>query len=181
MKKIISLFQRNYETDHLFRDEIVPGAEWVLKGEGYATRKFDGTCCMIKNKKLYKRYDVKKGRKTPKDFIPAQDHDKITGHWPGWIPIKKCPEDRWHREAFKGNEIDGTYELCGPKIQGNPEKLKEHILIPHGKEIIKDCPRTFEKIRDWLKNQDIEGIVWYHPDGHRVKIKLIDFGLKRKS
>jgi hypothetical protein len=37
MKKIISLFARNYETDHLVRDEIVAGAEWVVAGEGFAT------------------------------------------------------------------------------------------------------------------------------------------------
>jgi hypothetical protein len=38
VKKIISLFQRNYETDRRVRDEVVPGAEWVLAGEGVATR-----------------------------------------------------------------------------------------------------------------------------------------------
>ena len=43
MKKIISLFQRNYEGDRLVRDELVPGAEWVAAGEGVATRKWDGT------------------------------------------------------------------------------------------------------------------------------------------
>lgn len=40
MQKIISLFQRNYDGDHLVRDEVVPGAEWVLRGEGVATRKW---------------------------------------------------------------------------------------------------------------------------------------------
>ena len=48
MKKIISLFQRNYDGDRLVRNEVVPGAEWVQNGEGVATRKYDGTCCMIK-------------------------------------------------------------------------------------------------------------------------------------
>lgn len=42
MKKIISLFQRNYDTDKLVRPEIIPGAEWVIKGEGFATQKLDG-------------------------------------------------------------------------------------------------------------------------------------------
>lgn len=40
MKKIISLFVRNYDGDRLVRDEIVPGAEWVVAGEGVATVKF---------------------------------------------------------------------------------------------------------------------------------------------
>lgn len=38
MKKIISLFQRNYDGDRLVRNEVTPGAEWVINGEGTATR-----------------------------------------------------------------------------------------------------------------------------------------------
>lgn len=37
MKKIISLFQRNYDGDRLVRNEVVSGAEWVMNGEGTAT------------------------------------------------------------------------------------------------------------------------------------------------
>lgn len=33
MKKISSLFQRNYDTDRLVRDEVVPGSEWVIAAE----------------------------------------------------------------------------------------------------------------------------------------------------
>ena len=64
MKKIISLFQRNYDGDLLVRDEVVPGAEWVIAGEGVATRKFDGTCCLVRDGKLFKRYEVKAGKET---------------------------------------------------------------------------------------------------------------------
>jgi hypothetical protein len=39
MQKIISLFQRNYDGDKLVRNEVTPGAEWVINGEGIATRK----------------------------------------------------------------------------------------------------------------------------------------------
>lgn len=61
MKKIPSLFMRNYKTDRLVRNEVVPGSEWVLNGEGEATTKFDGTAVLIKENKVYKRYDRKKG------------------------------------------------------------------------------------------------------------------------
>ena len=71
MEKIISLFQRNYETDRRVRNEVVPGAEWVLAGEGVATRKFDGTCCMIKDGVLWKRFDAKRGKTPPDGFMPA--------------------------------------------------------------------------------------------------------------
>ena len=43
MKKIPSLFCRNYDGDRLVRDEVVPGCEWVLRGEGRPTEKVDGT------------------------------------------------------------------------------------------------------------------------------------------
>lgn len=43
MKKIVSLFQRDYEGTRLVLNQIVPGAEWVHAGEGTATRKYDGT------------------------------------------------------------------------------------------------------------------------------------------
>jgi polyisoprenoid-binding protein YceI len=39
MKKIPSLFARNFDGDHLVRDEVVPGSEWVTQGEGQATIK----------------------------------------------------------------------------------------------------------------------------------------------
>lgn len=173
MKKIISLFKRNYETDHKVRNEVVEGAEWVIAGEGIATRKFDGTCCMIKEGKLYKRYDCKEGKVPPFGFIPAQEPDPISKHWPGWLEVSD--NDKWHKEAFKGNEVDGTYELCGPKIQGNKEGYPKHTLILHGSVILDNVPRNFEGIKNYLNSNNYEGIVWHHPDGRMVKIKKKDF------
>lgn len=178
MKKIISLFQRNYDGDRLVRDEVTPGAEWVLQGEGVATRKYDGTCCMVRDGKLYKRYDAKRGKKPPEGFEPAQDPDPKTGHWPGWLPVGDGPEDEWHREAM-GWYPDGTYELCGPKINGNPEGFYSHWLLNHGDCEYPHCPRTFTELKQWFLDWNIEGIVWHHPDGRMVKIKKKDFGLKR--
>jgi hypothetical protein len=178
MKKIISLFARNYDGDGLVRDEIVPGAEWVVAGEGVATRKRDGTCCMIRDGKLWKRYDAKHGKTPPSDFEPAQEPDPVTGHWPGWRPVGDGPDDKFHREAF-AYQPDGTYELCGPKINGNRESLDRHILLRHGSEVLENAPRTFAALRTYFDGSDIEGIVWHHLDGRMVKIKTRDFGLKR--
>ena len=181
MKKIISLFARDYDGDRLVRNETVSGAEWVVAGEGVATRKWDGTACMVRGDKLYKRYDVKGNRKAPPGFEPSQDEaDKVTGHWPGWIPVGDGPEDQWHREAFRGfQNADGTYELCGPKVQGNPEGVESHVLVPHGKHVLESCPRDFAGIREFLRTANIEGIVWHHPDGRMVKIKAKDFNVVR--
>src|SRR6185295_8258949 len=101
MRKIISLFQRNYDGDRLVRDEVVPGAEWVLAGEGIATRKWDGTCCLYKLHELFKRYEVKPGQTPPPGFVPANEVDEITGKQQGWLVVGSGPEDRWHREALE--------------------------------------------------------------------------------
>ena len=184
MKKIISVFQRNYDGDRLIRNEVVPGAEWVLAGEGVATKKYDGTCCMIRDGKLYKRYDVKKGKTPPPNFEAAQEPDEVTGHHPGWVPVGDGPDDQWHREAMKDEwtHEDGTYELCGPKIQGNPEGFDSHKLVPHATHMVKiqdQPPRDFDGIREYLRTSNIEGIVFHHPDGRMAKVKTKDFGMKR--
>lgn len=181
MKKIISLFQRNYEGDRLVRDEITPGAEWVIAGEGVATRKFDGTCCMVKDGALYKRYDAKKGKTPPSGFIPAQDPDATTGHWPGWLAVGEGPEDQYHREAWRRPEVysDGTYELVGPKINGNAEECGYHVLVRHGEHVFHDAPRDFDGLKGFLMLEPVEGLVWHHQDGRMVKIKAKDFGIKR--
>ena len=188
MKKTSSLFQRNYDGDRLVRDELVPGAEWVAAGEGTATRKHDGTCCMVRDGKFYKRYDCKRGQVPHDGFEPAQDADSETGHWPGWMPVGDGPEDARHREAW-GNGCghsqqysrlaNGTYELCGPKVQKNPEGYSSHVLVRHGYEVLDDAPRTFDALREYLRCRDVEGIVWHHEDGRMVKIKGRDFGLRR--
>lgn len=186
MRKIISLFERNYDGDRLVRNEVVPGAEWVLAGEGTATRKFDGTCCMVRAGQLYKRYDAQQGKQPPPGFEPAQEPDPTTGHWPGWLPVGDGPDDRWHREAITSSPglPDGTYELCGPKVQGNSEAFATHVLVPHGAEVLADCPRNFTAIKEYLLARSIEGVVWHHADGRMVKIKRRDFvksGPKRKG
>lgn len=175
MRKMISLFKRDYEGTRLVLDEVTPGAEWVSAGEGVATRKFDGTCCMVRGGRLYKRHDATAGKPAPAGFEPTQDPDPVTGHWPGWLLVGEGPEDKWHREAFAGELADGTYELCGPKVQGNPDQFERHVLVLHGQERLDDAPRTFEGLKVYLEKREIEGIVWHHPDGRMVKIKRRDF------
>lgn len=185
MKKILSLFQRNYDGDRLVRNEVVPGAEWVVEGLGVPTQKLDGTCCLIRDGKLYKRYEASPDREPPTGFIleERKEQKDIKGRdvvkLYGWVPVGDGPGDQWHREAFNPDLPDGTYELCGPKVQGNPEKLSKHDLIPHGCDFLLDAPRDFEGLKTYLSERDIEGIVWHHPDGRMVKIKKRDFGVKR--
>ncbi len=179
MKKVISLFKRDYEGNRQVINETVPGAEWVTKGEGWATVKIDGTSCLVRDGRLFKRYDAKQGRTPPAGFEPAQDPDLVTGHWPGWLPVGDGPEDKWHREAVRLNQTEGTFELIGPKVQGNPYKLTEHQLVKHGEWTFEEePPRTFDALKEWFIDNKVEGIVWHRADGEMVKIKRRDFGLK---
>ena len=180
MKKIPTLFMRDHNTKLVY-DQVTPGCEWGINGEGVATEKRDGTACLVRGGVLYKRYDAKTGRMPPPEFEPCEEApDPVTGHWPGWVPVGLGPDDRWHREAWSNCAPleDGTYELLGPKINGNPYRLTEHVLERHGIYVIPDAPRTFEALARWFEANVIEGIVWYHPDGRMCKIKRRDFGLQ---
>ena len=54
------------------------------------------------------------------------------------------------------------------------------MLISHTcAERYENAPRSFNELREWLKDRDIEGIVFHHPDGRMGKIKKRDFGQKR--
>jgi len=198
MRKIPTLFKRDSET-RLVTQEITPGCEWVFEDSKnvIATRKYDGTACLIKNNRIYKRYDCKKGKKPPAGFIPSQEPDEITGHYPGWLECNpNNPEDKYHFEGLlnlyeteaKYNPFytfyNGTYELIGEKIQGNLEKIDGHILIAHGNERIPVGKISYETIKEYLFNKDIEGIVFYHFNVDTLhstmcKIKKKDFGFKR--
>lgn len=194
MKKIPTMFERDWDGDRSrVLNKVHPGCQWVLDGEGIATRKIDGTSCLVREHKLYKRREVRKGQQPPADF-DLVEQDDTTGKMIGWQPVGDGPEDKWHREAWDvtGNPErpagvesglpNGTYELIGPKVQGNPERALVHLLVSHNAtgELL-DAPRTFEALQPWLSVRDIEGIVWHHPDGRMAKIKLRDFGLKRKQ
>ncbi len=180
MKKIPSLFMRDFDNGGQIYDEVTPGAEWGVNDEGRATRKWDGTCCIVTSGKLFKRYTLKKGRTRPDAFQTATTMDPVTGKQEGWLPVGDGPEDQYHREAFAvGEPVDGTYELVGPKVQGGVEGFTHHFLVPHGADEIVDAPVTFEQLRDYLDGGRIEGIVWHHPDGRMVKIKAHDFRVSR--
>lgn len=187
MIKMPCLFVRTFHGKRSFTltNTVTPGCEWVLAGEGTASRKRDGTACLFKSSQLWKRFDAKKDRKTgefrlpPDGSIPCDNPDPVTGHWPHWAPLD--PYDYWHHEAFArqaGELVEGaTYELCGPKINANPECFEVHTLIRHGAEVW-NVYRSYDELRAKLEQLPWEGIVFAHPDGRFAKIRRHDFGLQ---
>ena len=180
MKKIPTLFEREFANHRVvgISDKVTPGLEWVLEGEGVATVKYDGSCCAIIDGVFYKRYDAKKGKKPPEGAIQCCDPDPVTGHWPHWVKVDcSKPEDKWHWQALVNTNAseDGTYEAVGPHFQSNPHGLLIDALWPHGNRII-TVERSFEGIRKYLQNVEIEGIVFWKDGEPKCKIKRSDFG-----
>ncbi len=175
MKKMKTVFAIDRAT-HLATDVVQE--QWVIDGEGIATIKHDGTSCLVREGRLYRRFDAKKGKTPPEGFEPCEPAaDPVSGHWPGWVPVGDGPADKFHREAFSEGLADGTYELVGPKIQGNRYGLDHHALWAHGSVVV-EVERTRDAIVQWLTEHDGEGLVFHHDDGRMTKVRRKDFGLR---
>ena len=181
MKKIPTLFERVFAKHRVvaINQNVIPGMEWVLDGEGVATIKVDGSCCAIINGEFYKRYDAK-GKTPPAGAIPCCEPDPVTGHHPHWVKVdKEYPGDKWFVKAYENTPDlkDGTYEAIGVHFQGNPYGLCDDILEPHGVKVV-EVERTFEGIKEWLHTHNEEGLVFWKDGEPKCKIKRSDFGLK---
>jgi hypothetical protein len=177
MQKIPTMFMRDEsQKGHPVKDEIKPECQWVLDGEGIATRKIDGTNVKIVAGQLFKRQKPK-----------ARDYDEAS-----YVPCDRAnPADKWSYEGMDaGHDGDGIYELIGPKVQGNPDGRKAHVLVrvvppSHYVSLDQDGIRsiahryglTFTGLRQWLTDHPVEGLVFHHDDGRLAKIKRRDFGL----
>ena len=181
VEKIPTVFRRDPADLSRVLPEVHPDCQWVLDGEGVPTRKYDGTCMRLdEHGAWWARREVKPGKAAPENFH-ALSTDPETGKTVGWEPAEQSPFVKAWREAAEQWAPDawtpGTYELIGPKVQGNPERCERHFLQRHADaERIEDAPRTFDDLMGWLMEQgrEIEGIVWHHPDGRMAKLKVRD-------
>ncbi|WP_293094037.1 RNA ligase family protein [Moorena sp. SIOASIH] len=183
MKKIPTIFERgdNFKVINKVRS----GCEWVIAGEGIATEKLDGTnvrLTVVSGKCIH----LEKRRNPTKK-------QKQLGIQDGWYVDSNSddPADQWIFEAMRNTDLsdvpDGKHcaEALGPKIQGNPLKLKEHICVLFNLQapVFENIGRTFNELRDALTDLEslyspgcrAEGIVFRHEDGRQAKIKCKDF------
>jgi hypothetical protein len=186
MKKIPTVLVRDPDDRAHVVDEVTPGCEWVLAGEGVPTRKYDGTCMMLDaDGKWWARREVKAGKAAPANFVP-EDHDEVTGKTQGWEPVEQSSFAKFHTEALEVLIIPletpvGTYELIGPKINGNPEGSEQHYLVAHDQADVvfpdHGLSRSINQIKAQAEQMGLfgyEGIVWHHPDGRMAKLKARD-------
>lgn len=99
----------------------------------------------------------------------------------------------------KQGALFGTYEAIGPHFQGNPYGLEKDYLAKHGAVDFSDFfpltdaerlerlnkgdlgtrayMRTFEGVKQFLRDTICEGLVFWYRDKPICKIKRSDFGL----
>lgn len=184
-KKIPTALLRDPSNRAKVLPEITPGCEWVFAGEGRPTRKFDGTCVMFDGTSWWARREIKPGKGAPEGYVEV-DHDPVTGKTQGWEPMENSGYAKFLHEALDHHPdvtyTPGTYELMGPKIQGNPEGFEKHEVRLH------EYAPTIEALvgaHDPIEVSEIlisthqgtgyEGVVWHHPDGRMAKLKARDF------
>lgn len=210
MKKIPTLFMRDHKTGFVI-PEINPKAEWVFEKAQPALRKYDGTCVglflSVKGEiringgvgsgEVDKSEDITgvwlarhtvPGRMLPPDDFIEEEFDPSTGKTFGWIPIEQSSFYKFFLEA-KGDleaEYVGTYELCGPKINGNPEGFKKHKLVFHwtAERIANvhvldihemSVEDAYESLKTTLGYMPIEGVIFRSPIHGMAKLKRKDF------
>lgn len=218
MHKIPTLFVRDFTDPRnpVLTDQVAPGCEWVLAGEGVATRKYDGVSIKFDGTAWWARRMVKAGKPAPVNYQPVVT-DETTGHTFGWEPVEQSAYVKMWREAVEpilefgalisGSTADtmlpaGTFELIGPKINGNPENARHHRLEPHANaericietrqgacvcsdEAVADgdCPHPWiihPNPNPWdlvllAQQWGYEGIVWHHREDDRMaKLKVRD-------
>lgn len=180
MQSIQTIFERQQVGKKFLAVPVInTECQWVFKGEGTPTIKWDGSACLFKDGVFYKRHRLKNGKKMPAGWRHHTfDIDQVSGH--GWVPVLDTPDSQYHLEAFRKTELKNgkTYELVGPMLQKNPYELREHELWEHGTAKVTDLTsRNFVDLEVWMHSHHHEGIVWHHPDGRMAKLKKRDFDI----
>lgn len=192
MKKIPMLLAMTFDDkgNRVITNEVSEKARFLLDHpDAVATWKRDGTAVKLnEDGEWFARRTVKKGKSAPAGFI-LEEFDPVTGHSFGWEPIEGSAFRKMWKRAVEGEDFaPGTFELIGPKINGDPEKIGKDTLIRHGSEIIEDFP-TIDEIKEHeddvigfllpfftdFRARGIEGIVWWVDGVPAVKLRAKDF------
>lgn len=195
MRRIPDLFVRDRDDRRFVTDQVTPGCEWVIAGEGHATRQFDGVCVLLDPDLTpetppavtadspvagwWVRRKLRPVDEPPPGFVPLET-DHSTGKVVGWEPATQSQWVQYLAQAVMETQDPqpGTFELIGPRIHRNPDRADRHALVRHDDAETIDAPRTYEGLRRWLPRQpQIEGVVWHHPDGRMAKLKRRDLRL----
>jgi len=170
-----------------------PDCDWVYNDNSNVKyyEQFDGDPGLVRNGRLYRRFNLISGFPIPvgwlhHSFNPAE----IDGR--GWLPVrdsksefksKHITPDTCYMQAFNNvnqDLEDGTYELIGRTIKGNPYNLKGHRLWNHKAGLLElQLPKDLEEWKAYFTSSDPKmGVVMKHTDGRLAKIKSNLVGVK---
>jgi len=186
MRKIKTIFDRNWDSDKTVRDSFVDGFTPELLVGAVATEKLDGMNIRL-TVRSHTVVRVEKRRNPSK----AQKYVGIEEPW--YVDADEySPEDKYIFEAVKSREYndvpDGEWsgECLGKNVQGNPLNLDKNtiVLFSYGEApVFENVPTNYDGLKEWLPVQKskfgndcgIEGIVWHCKNGDMFKIKCKDF------
>lgn len=193
MKKIPVLFEKYFEDGNYYLLKTINKdvLDLFYDNSTRVTRKYNGTAMFYdKDGNWLYRKTLKRGQTKPEGFV-LLTFDENTDKSFGWMPIdNNFGYKRAFEEALLGfvPEKGKSYELVGPKINNNPEKLNSHKLILHGLNLEEDFPSLEEMrkhiddfadfIRPYFKNLEekhIEGVVFWKDEKPYAKLRTKDF------
>lgn len=184
MKKMHHLFEA--ENNRTYDPKIKTGSEWVAEGEGVITEKLDGTNVRLTVRqgaivRVERRRNPTKAEKSRGVIDPwyqdARDDDPAA---------KYILLGAKNTDASRLPDGEHTAEALGPKIQGNPYRLEQHVIVPHCEApVYPDMLRTYDNLAAWCgrlqslfaPGREAEGVVFHHPDGRMVKLRARKFWL----
>ncbi len=185
MRKIPTIFDRNWEGDGNITTEYFQGITPETFEGALATEKIDGTNVRltIRNHTVVR---VEK-RRNPSKLEKAKG---LIDPW--YTDASESAEDKHIMSSVRGRDYsdtpDGEWsaEAVGPNIQGNPLNLEKNTVVIFSigeAPIFENVPTSYEGLKEWLPKQKslygnncgIEGIVWHCRDDSMMKIKTKDF------
>ena len=176
MKKIPTLFKRDEENRKYVTDELAV----LLPDDSVSTEKIDGTCVMFDGKRWWARRELKPGASEPGGW-QFVNFDETTEKTIGWEPAENSGFYKYLLEAIELEDAaeQGTYELYGPKINGNPGGIEQHRLYRHGSRIPVyswNPGWTADVVKRWVLAlpAHVEGIVWWNEGEPIAKLKKRD-------
>lgn len=186
MRKIKTIFERNWEGDGAITREYTEGVSPDMLAGCTATEKLDGqnVRLTVRNHTLVRL----EKRRNPSKLEKAKGIEE-----PWYMDADEfAPNDKYMWEAARNTDLsnipDGEWsgECLGKNVQGNPLNLSDNrvVLFSCGlAPVFENVPTTYDELKEWLPAQKskygndcgIEGIVWHSPDGDMFKIKTKDF------
>lgn len=185
MRKIKTIFDRNWEGDKTLKNVYIEPNIPDLLTQAVATEKIDGMNIRVT---VRQNSVVRVEKRRNPDKI--QKYKGIIEPW--YVDASDSSEDKWIMDAVKNTDFkeipDGEWsgEAVGKNIQGNPLNLENNrvcFFTLNQAPIFEDVPTDYEGLKAWLpaqkskygNNCGIEGIVWHLPNGDMFKIKVKDF------